>query len=192
LHNIEPHYHWRDLYTAEEDENSPFYGKMYSEFEYSNKIYNYLIHPQWDDFGSSTLFIKILFVDYDEKFAIFELIGEWNDCLQNDIMILKNEIIDYFQNQGISKFLIICENVLNFHGGDDDYYVELQEEISEHRGYVVLINLLDHVMREMTDQGLQQYVTIDFPYQMMNWRKFKPEQLCELFDRQLLAPYLTT
>ncbi len=192
LHDLEPYYHWRDRYIASEDEHSPFYGREYSEFEYSNKIYNYLIHPQWDDFGSSTLFIKILYVDYDTKCAFFELIGEWNDCLQNDIMFLKNNIIDHFQLKGISKFMFFGEHVLNFHGGDDDYYIELQDEISEQRGWVVFVNLLDHVLREMSDQGLRHYITFGFPFQDFNWRKYKPEQLVNLADQHLLAPYLTT
>jgi hypothetical protein len=41
MHEIEPYFNWRHLYTAEEDENSPFFGREYSEFEYSNTVYNY-------------------------------------------------------------------------------------------------------------------------------------------------------
>jgi len=47
MQDIEPYYRWRDLYIADEDELSPFYGREYSEFEYTNTIYNYYIHPQW-------------------------------------------------------------------------------------------------------------------------------------------------
>ena len=59
MHSIEPYYHWRNLYIASEDDASPFYGREYSEFEFENKVYNFLIHPQWDSIGSETLFIKI-------------------------------------------------------------------------------------------------------------------------------------
>ena len=191
MHSIEPHYQWRHLYMAEEDERSPFYGRQYSEFEFTNKIYNYLIHPQWDDFGSPTLFIKILYVDYDLRFALFELIGEWNDCIQNDIMFLKTNIIDPLREEGITKFMFFGEQVLNFHGGDDDYYIEIQEDISEERGWIVVSNLLEHVHNEMADQGLQQYVTFGFPFQDFNWRKYKPEQLLQVADHHLLSPYLS-
>jgi len=74
------------MYTAEEDEKSPFFGRTYSEFEYSQSVYNYYIHPQWDEFGSKTLYLKVLYADYAENFAIIELIGEWNDAVENDIM----------------------------------------------------------------------------------------------------------
>ena len=94
MHTIEPYYNWRHLYIASEDSESPFYGREYSEFEYVNTIYNFYIHPQWDDIGSETLYIKILFVDYEEKYAIIELIGEWNDAINNDIMLLKRDFID--------------------------------------------------------------------------------------------------
>src|SRR5690554_1415525 len=86
MHELEPYFNWRDHYVSSEDERSPFYNKEYSEFEYSEVVYNYLLHPQWDNFGSPTLFIKILFTDYEEGFTVIELIGEWNDAINNDIM----------------------------------------------------------------------------------------------------------
>ena len=94
MHAIEPHFNWRNLYVASEDYRSPFFEREYSEFEYTNKVYNFLLHPQWDDFGSETLFIKIIFADYDSGFAVIEMIGEWNDCIENDIMNLKLEVFE--------------------------------------------------------------------------------------------------
>lgn len=94
MHTIEPYYNWRHLYTAEEDEQSPFFGHVYSEFEFSNTVYNYYIHPQWDEIGSRTLYLKIIFVDYDVNYAIIEMIGEWNDAIENDIQTLKRNVID--------------------------------------------------------------------------------------------------
>ena len=61
---------------SEEDEKSPFFGREYSEFEFTLAIYNYLIHPQWDEFGSKTLYLKVLLADYEEKYIIIELISE--------------------------------------------------------------------------------------------------------------------
>ena len=61
MHDIEPFYKWRDDYNSAEDDLSPFYGKEYSEFEFSETIYNFYIHPQWDFFGSPTLYLKIIF-----------------------------------------------------------------------------------------------------------------------------------
>ena len=119
MHAIEPFYNWRHLYIADDDEQSPFYGREYSEFEFTNTIYNYYIHPQWDHIGSETLYIKILFADYEEGFAFIELIGEWNDAINNDIMMLKRDIIDEMMYAGINKFVLIGENVLNFHYSTD-------------------------------------------------------------------------
>ena len=78
MHEIEPYYKWRDDYIAAEDEFSPFYATQYSEFEFDKQIYNYLLHPQWDSFGSNTLYMKVLFVDYERSYCIIEFIGEWN------------------------------------------------------------------------------------------------------------------
>src|SRR5210317_1895960 len=95
MHDIEPFYRWQDEYDSSKDERSPFFGKEYSEFYYTEKIYNYFIHPQWDYFGAPTLYLKILMADYEEGFAIIEFIGEWNDCVTNDIMFLKTRIISH-------------------------------------------------------------------------------------------------
>ena len=92
---------------ASDDERSPFYDRQYSETHFTERIYNHFIHPQWDNFDSPTLFLKILSVDYDEGYAIIEFIGEWNDCLHNDIMILKRDIIDELALNGIFKFILI-------------------------------------------------------------------------------------
>ena len=119
MKDLEPFYNWLDLYNSSEDELSPYSGTVYSEFEYSNTIYNFYIHPQWDQFGSSTLYLKVIFADYEHNFAVLEFIGEWNDALYNDIMFLKRELIEPMILNGINKFVLIGENVLNFHGSDD-------------------------------------------------------------------------
>ena len=89
MHEIEPFYNWRHLYVSEEDPKSPFFGRDYSEFEFSQAVYNYYIHPQWDEFGSRTLYLKIIYADYELGYAVIEMIGEWNDAIENDIMTLK-------------------------------------------------------------------------------------------------------
>ena len=76
MHDIEPYHEWRNLYVASDDEKSPFYGSSYSEFQFSQKIYNFYIHPQWDPIGSPTLYVKLLFIDYERSYCIIELIGE--------------------------------------------------------------------------------------------------------------------
>ena len=140
MQDIEPIFNWRHLYIAEEDEQSPFYGRTYSEFEFTNTVYNYYIHPQWDDFGSRTLYMKLLFVEYEQQFAIIELMGEWNDAIENDIMTLRRDVTDLMQHRGINKFILIAENVLNFHSSDDSYYEEWRESVIEEGGWVVIVD----------------------------------------------------
>src|SRR4051812_29302395 len=141
MHEIEPFFNWRDHYTAEEDERSPFYGREHSEFEFSNTVYNYYIHPQWDEFGSRTLYIKELYADYELSYVILEMLGEWNDAVENDIMQLKREVIDPMIESGISKFILITENVLNFHSSDAEYYEEWYDDIKDEGGWIVAVNM---------------------------------------------------
>ncbi len=176
MHTIEPFYNWRHLYIASEDENSPFYGRDYSELVYSNTIYNYYIHPQWDDIGSETMYIKVLFADYDEKFAIIELMGEWNDAINNDIMLLKRDVIDELIYTGINKFILIGENVLNFHESDDSYYEEWFDDIGD-EGWIVGLNFREHVLKEFKRARLDYYFLTGGELDDFHWRKFSPGQV---------------
>jgi hypothetical protein len=183
LHEIEPFYNWRHVYIADEDQRSPFFGREYSEFHYSQTIYNYYIHPQWDDIGSSTLYIKILFVDYEVGFTIIEMIGEWNDAIENDIMTLKRDIIDQMIAHGIHKFILIAENVLNFHSSDDCYYEEWVDDVIEEGGWVSIIGLPEQSRYDFTRAGIDRYVQlIDLP----DWRPFTPGNLFTKVDNLLL------
>ncbi len=188
MHDIEPHYFWRDDYIASEDENSPFYQRENSEFFFEHKIYNYLIHPQWDPIGSPTLYMKLLFADYIDGYAIMEMFGEWNDCLQNDVMFLKRNIAEPMMDKGISRFVLICENVLNYHGDEDCYYEEWCEEILEMGGWIALVNTLDHVGDEMKATWLDNYISFGPHLNDLNWRKLRPAQLTQkvemLMDQQ--------
>ncbi|PCJ64604.1 MAG: hypothetical protein COA58_12770 [Bacteroidetes bacterium] len=183
MHSIEPFFLWRDFYLSDQDPNALNYGLEYSEFNYTNQVYNYLLHPQWDDFGSDTLFYKLLYADYDEKFCVIELIGEWNDAISNDIMVLKTELIDHLIDLGIENFAIIAENVLNFHAGDDDYYQEWKDDIG---GGIYIINALPHVLEEMESIRLQHYITFGGRLNDISWRGIKPDQLLELLETQYL------
>jgi len=179
LQHIEPYYNWRHLYTAEEDKLSPFYRRTYSEFEFSHTIYNYYIHPQWDDFGSRTLYMKILFADYDQNYVIIELLGEWNDAIENDIMTLRRDITDIMFARGITKFILIAENVLNFHSSDDSYYEEWQEQLEDTGGWVVIIDMPPQSQYDFKLARLTNYIElVDFP----QWRTLKPEVIFQQID----------
>ncbi|MGB1248572.1 MAG: hypothetical protein ACPG4Z_06770 [Chitinophagales bacterium] len=186
MHDIEPYWKWRDKYKAEEDKYSPFYEREYSEFEFSTKVYNYYLHPQWDEIGSPTLFIKILFADYDDGYAIIELIGEWNDILHSDIMFLKRDIIDMLMHNGIYRFVLIGENILNFHADETDYYEEWMEELSDDAGWVALINFQEHVLHEMRQEDIHSFFHINDLLQDIKWRQLAPDKLIELIETLFL------
>jgi hypothetical protein len=183
MQDIEPFYNWRHLYSAEEDSRSPFFGRTYNEFEFTQTIYNYYIHPQWDEIGSKTLYIKILFTDYDTHFAIIELIGEWNDAIENDIMTLRRDITDKMYKQGIYKYIIIAENVLNFHSSDDSYYEEWIDQLQDDNGWVVIINMPQQSQYDFKKSRLTNYIALlDFT----QWRTMKPEFVFQQIDNWMI------
>ncbi|GGH75753.1 MAG: hypothetical protein EP346_13240 [Bacteroidetes bacterium] len=175
MQDIEPYYNWRHLYIASEDDRSPLYGYFNSEVYYTDVMYDFVIHPQWDNIGCETLFIKILYADYEEGFAIIELFGEWNDVLHNDIMTLKREIIDMMLDQGIDKYILIAENVLNFHADITDYYDEWLEEVPD--GWIAFLNAREHVARELADYHIDQYLLLGGKMSDIAWRTKSPLKL---------------
>lgn len=182
MHDIEPFYNWRYLYTAEEDNRSPFYGRKYSEFEFSHTIYNFYIHPQWDEFGSRTLYMKILYADYEQNFTIIELIGEWNDAIENDIMTLKRDVVDHLFAEGITKYILITENVLNFHSGDREYYQEWFEEVTDADGWIVAINMPEATQYDFRKKKLNYYIELR---ESPNWRIYKPDDFFYQINEEL-------
>ena len=177
MHEIEPYYNWRGTYIAADDPSSPFYKREYSEFTFSNSVYDHIIHPQWDEIGSQTLFIKILMVNYEKKYSIIELLGEWNDLLYNDIMFLYRNIIEVLIEEGIINFILIGENVLNYHADTNDYYEEWFSNIED--GWIVGINFRDFVIQEFENASIDYFISFKGEFDEFPWRNQSPDILFE-------------
>jgi hypothetical protein len=175
LHTLEPHFNWRHLYQANQDPRSPFYGYENSEVFFTDKIYDHVIHPQWDNFGAETLFIKQLYADYEEGYTILEFMGEWNDVLHNDIMTLKRDVLEPMMLEGITRFILIGENLINFHADISDYYEEWFDEVEE--GWIALVNFRPHVLREISDYGLDQYLIFGGMLDDLPWQRSSPKKV---------------
>ena len=127
--------------------------------------------------------MKVLFVDYELNYAIIELIGEWNDAVENDIMHMKRNVIDLMVARHIYKFIIIAENVLNFHSSDTDYYEEWSEDIKDDGGWIVAVNMPEQTQYDFRKSHIDHYVTLlDSP----NWRTFQPHDFFQLIDNKML------
>ncbi len=180
MHEIEPYFNWVKYYDSAVDELSPFYGKEYNYDVYKDAIYNYFIDPAWDYIGSETLYIKILYADYEAGFVVIELLGEWNDAISNDIMHLKRNILDHMILQGLKKFVLIGENVLNFHGSDDSYYEEWFDDVEE--GWVAAINFRDFVLEEWKKYHVDYYINFGGNLQIDRWRTLNPQEFCRIVN----------
>lgn len=183
MHDIEPFYRWESIYSAADDKRSPFYGKHYDFTEYKNDIYGYYIHPYWDEIGSETLYLKVLYTDYRHNVAIIELMGEWNDTLHNDIMHLKRNLIDYLTKQGIKYFIIIGENILNFHGSDDCYYEEWFDDVED--GWITAIGFRDFVLEEWKKYNIDYYINFGGTLETVNWRTMHPLKLFQKINDEI-------
>ncbi len=183
MHTLEPFFNWRHLYIASEDSQSPFSGYQNSEVYFTHAIYDHVIHPQWDELGSSTLFMKQLYADYDTGYTILEFIGEWNDAIENDVMRLKRNILEPMMDAGIDKFILIGENILNFHGSDDCYYEEWFDEIED--GWIAMVNFREHILEEMTEMGIDNYLISGGKFMDFSWRTAHPDALFKKVEAQV-------
>jgi hypothetical protein len=78
---------------------------------------------------------------------------------------------------GINKFILIGENVLNFHYSDDCYYEEWFEEVED--GWIAFLNFRDHVMKEFNHANIDYYIVGGGSLNDMAWRTSSPQQLFE-------------
>ena len=97
----------------------------------------------------------------------------------NDVMYLKREIIDDLARFDIDKYVLICENVMNFHGSDNCYYEEWFDDIKESNGWMAFLNLHQHVEQEMASTQIHHYANIGGDLNDVNWRRYKPKQLVD-------------
>jgi hypothetical protein len=122
-------------------------------------------------------------VDYDLDFAIIELIGEWNDAIENDIMALKRDVVDHMIREGIRKFVLIGENVLNFHSSDNLYYEEWRDDVADDGGWIVMLDLPIQSQHDFFKARINYYVELlNYPI----WRTVQPQHLFAAIDNMML------
>lgn len=184
MHQIEPFANWLKYYDSSQDANSPFFGKEYNYDLYSETIYGYYIDPAWDNFGSETLYLKTLYADYEQGFAILEFIGEWNDAINNDIMTLKRDFLEVLMYAGIDKFILIGENIFNFHGSDDLYYEEWFEEVED--GWIAAVSFPEFIQEEFRKYKIDNYVNMGGTLQIEQWRTLHPQRFYELVNSLMI------
>jgi hypothetical protein len=84
--------------------------------------------------------------------------------------------------EGIRRFILIGENVLNFHNSDDCYYEEWFDEVCDDDGWIALVNFRQHVIEEFAEIDLDAFFVLGGGLQELAWRTFSPEQLFARID----------
>ena len=90
-------------------------------------------------------------------------------------MFLKRNVIDTLIENGIAQFILIGENILNFHYSDTDYYEEWLDDL--YCGWVTCIGFLPHVVSELRKGKINKYFTINDEINNLNWRTYLPDNL---------------
>ena len=98
-------------------------------------------------------------------------------------MTLKRDVIDHLIAHNIYKFILVGENILNFHSSDDCYYEEWSEDLEERGGWVCMIGLPEQSRYDFTRAGINRYVhLLDIP----DWRPFTPGNLYQKVDNLIM------
>ena len=82
-------------------------------------------------------------------------------------------------DEGINKFILIGENVLNFHSSDDSYYEEWFEDVNDDDGWIALLNFREHVIADMQSIDLDSYFVLGGELSELGWRTLSPAHLYE-------------
>jgi hypothetical protein len=93
-------------------------------------------------------------------------------------MSLKRGLIESLEAAGINKFILIGENVFNFHGSDDCYYEEWFDDVEE--GWIAFVNFPDFLQDEFKKYHIDQYVNMGGTLQIENWRTLHPQRFYDL------------
>ena len=78
-------------------------------------------------------------------------------------------------HHGITKFILIGENVLNFHSSDDCYYEEWFQDIED--GWIAALNFQEHVLDEFKRSNIDYYVIFGGELDNFIWRRLQPVNL---------------
>ena len=104
-------------------------------------------------------------------------------------MLLKRNIIDLLLSEGINKFIMIGENLLNFHGSDDSYYEEWLEEVKE--GWIACVSFPEFFRDEMAKYNLDTYLNMGRTLEIEKWRTLPPSTLYVLISGLIKRRLLT-
>ena len=96
-------------------------------------------------------------------------------------MLLKRNVIDPLLEKGIQKFILIAENVLNFHSSDVEYYAEWKEDVED--GWIIILNAPAQTRSEFLRERIGHYILFG---DVANWRTFQPQHFFQLVDNQML------
>jgi hypothetical protein len=99
-------------------------------------------------------------------------------------MELKREVLEKLMDEGIYKFVLITENVLNYHSDVKDYYEELYENVTDESGWVVCLNMPEQTQYDFKKAHLNRYIEL---MELENWRTYKPFHLFKKIDGELMA-----
>ncbi len=88
---------------------------------------------------------------------------------------------DLFAN-GIRKFILIVESVLNFHSSDDSYYEDWYEDVKDDGGWIAILNMPTQSEYDFKKARLQRYIYLT---EMLQWRTYLPEHLLSIVEDEM-------
>jgi hypothetical protein len=89
--------------------------------------------------------------------------------------------------KGVNKFILIGENIMNFHGSDDSYYEEWFEEVED--GWIAAVSFPVFIQDEFKKYQIDRYINMGGTLQVERWRTLQPlhfyEGINNLIQRRL-------
>ena len=94
---------------------------------------------------------------------------------------------------GITKYILLGENVFNFHGSDDSYYEEWFDEVEDIEGreesgpgWIAAVSFPDFIQDELRKYHIDQYVNMGGTLQVSNWRTLHPTTFFSIVDELIM------
>jgi hypothetical protein len=72
----------------------------------------------------------------------------------------------------VNKFILIGENILNFHGSDDCYYEEWFDDVED--GWISAVSFPEFIQDEFKKYHVDSYINMGGTLQIDKWRTMMP------------------
>jgi len=93
-------------------------------------------------------------------------------------------VVEDLIGNDIKYFILIGENVFEYHSDTGDYYEEWFDNL-DGDGWIIGLNFREHVIREFTEANIDYYLAFGGNFDELAWRTLMPDHLFDKVEKMI-------